>query len=382
MDRFLPWFCCRSAFVLISILCLLQLFSFSSIAEQNTQTKITSKAVVLFSYRQGWWAVQEENRGLTEGLEAMGFVEGKNIEITRLYMNTKTVNKTSEQREKAASDLIKQIKKESPDILFIMDDDALKHVGAKFLGAQLPVIFGGINLMVTDPDYGWVTPALRKPLAKSLDNPGFNFTGVLERIAIRSGFNVLHQIVPSARTALFLSDNSELSHQLLRSAGDVTALQDLPIKIVKQLFTDDYELMQKSVLEYQEKVDCIIMLLPWTFEDSAGQHIPQEKVMQWLLQHNRKPGIAYLDILAEEGFVCGVVVDMKQQGVHAGIMGGRILKGASPATLPIVDPVANRIMINLARAEQLQIDIPFEVLKNTDVIFKSMSVFPGADKSR
>jgi len=33
-------------------------------------------------------------------------------------------------------------------------------------------------------------------------------------------------------------------------------------------------------------------------------------------------------------------------------------------------------MINLARAKQLKIDIPFEVLKNTDSILKTMTVYP------
>jgi putative tryptophan/tyrosine transport system substrate-binding protein len=338
------------------------------------------RVVILFSYRQGWWAVEDENRGILDGLATQGYTEESNLEITRLYMKTKTVNKTALQMEAAASDLLARIEAIDPDVLLIMDDDALRHVGAKLLDTAMPIVFGGINLLVTDTDYGWVTGRKRSALADSLEYPGHNMTGVLERIAIAPGFNLLHQIFPQAKSALFLSDKSMLSRQMLRAAGDQEALRDLPIRIEKQLFTDSFEEMQQTVLDYQRRVDCIVMFLPWTFEDHEGRHVPQDQVMRWLLENNKRPGIAYLDILAEEGFLCGVVVDMHQQGVHAGIIAGRILGGEQPGSIPIIDPVANRIMINLARARQLNIDIPFEVLKSADVLLNTMTAYSELDE--
>jgi hypothetical protein len=56
------------------------------------------------------------------------------------------------------------------------------------------------------------------------------------------------------------------------------------------------------------------------------------------------------------------------------------LGGEDPANISIVDPVANRITINMARAKQLQIDIPFEVLKNADVVYHTMTVYPEFDQ--
>ncbi len=336
----------------------------------------TKKAVIVFSYRQGWWAVEDENRGIADGLATMGYVEGRNLDVVRLYMNTKTVNKSTEQMESAAESLLQQVRAIAPDILFIMDDDALRHLGAKLLDDPLPVVFGGINLFPTDSDYGWASPTERVALADSLQRPGHNFTGVLERIAIAAGFNLLHQILPEAHTALFISDRSYLSRQMLRAADYSYALAQAPMTIIRQVFTDNYEQMQQIVLDYQDRVDSIVMFLPWTFEDRMGNHVPQEQVVRWLLKNNHRPGIAYLDVLAEEGFLCGVVVDMYQQGFHAAIMAGRILGGQDPAQIPIINPVANRIMINLARAKQLNIDIPFEVLKNTDSILKKMTAYP------
>lgn len=334
------------------------------------------KAVILFSYEQGFWAVEDENRGIADGLATMGYVEGRNIDIVRLYMNTKTVNKTDRQMESVALSLLAKIKTIDPDVLLIMDDDALRHVGAKLLDAPLPVVFGGINLFPTDHDYGWVTEKKRRPLADSMLQPGHNFTGVYERIAIGAGFNLLHQINPEIKSALFISDKSNLSRFLLRAADHKALLAKAQVKIVKQVFTDDYEELKQLVRDYQDRVDSIVIFLPWTLVDSKGRHVPHQAVVRWLLQNNRRPGIAYLDELAEEGFLCGVVVDLFQQGNHAGIMAGRILDGEDPADMAIINPVANRIMINMARAHQLNIDIPFEVLKNSDMLLKSMRAYP------
>jgi hypothetical protein len=341
------------------------------ISDTNKRT-----AVIVFSYRQGWWAVEDENHGITDGLVTMGYYEGRNIDVVRMYMNTKTINKTADQMEDAAAILLQRIRSIQPDILFIMDDDALRHLGAKLLDDSLPVVFGGINLIPTDSDYGWASATRRVPLADTLARPGHNLTGVLERIAIGAGFNLLHQIIPRAKTALFISDRSDLSRQMLRAADFRDALDQAPLKIIRQVFTDDYEEMQRIVLDYQDRVDSIVMFLPWTFVDKSGNHVPKEQVVRWLLINSRRPGIAYLDVLAEGGFLCGVVVDMYQQGFHAGVLAGRILGGQDPAKIPIVDPVANRIMINLARARQLNIDIPFEVLKNTDSLLKRMTAYP------
>lgn len=353
-------------------------FGDSAIA-QTTQPAVNGsqkKVVILFSYEETFWAVQDENRGIAEGLATMGYVEGRNTDMMRVYMNTKTINKTARQMEQVAHKLLDQIKALGPDILLIMDDDALRHVGAKLLDSELPIVFGGINLFPMDDDYGWIDGIHRRSLADSTQQPGHNITGVLERIALGAGFNVLHQIDPRIKSVLFLSDKSILSRQMLRAADYNAALSDVPMKIVKQVFTDDFETLKQLVLDYQDRVDSIVMFLPWTLVDAKGRHVPHQTVVRWMLQNNKRPGIAYLDVLAEEGFLCGVVVDMFQQGVHAGIMAGKILQGENPATLPIVNPVANRIMINLARAKQLNIDIPFEVLKNTDVILKMMTAYP------
>ena len=344
-----------------------------SMAEKTDSAK---KAVLLFSYEASFWGVHDEDKGVVKGLATTGYAEGRNIEINRLYMNTKSVNKTVDQMETVAIQLVAQIKKTDPDILFIMDDDALRHAGAKLLDTDLPIVFGGVNFLVTESDYGWISASRRVPLADSLEQPGHNITGIMEKPALSAGFKLLHQILPHAKNALFISDNSVVGTQLLQVAGLRTELKNAPFHIVDEIYTDSFEKLKKTILEYQDKVDSIILFIPWSLEYKNGKHVPYKEVVSWMLRHNKRPGIAYLDMLAEEGYLCGVVVDMVQQGFHAGVMGGKILNGAKAGNIPIADPVANRITINLARAHQLGVEIPFEVLKSTDVVYKKMSAYP------
>lgn len=334
------------------------------------------KVVLIFSYELDFWATSGEDEGVVEGLAAMGYVEGENLEIIHLYMNTKTVNKTQEQMEAVAVEMLSQIDDADPDLLILVDDNALQHVGGKLLDSELPVVFAGVNGFPTDAEYGWLADASKGPLADSLERPGHNVTGVLERISFTAGFELLHKILPEAQTALFISDDSAVGNLLMSGAGGAEELEKAALQVVEQVYTNEFETLKSTIVEYQDQVDATVLFLPWTIEDANGDHVPQDQIVRWFLQNSSRPSIGFLDVLVEEGYLCGVVVDMNRQGFHAGLLGGRILNGESPAKMPIIDPVANRILINLARADQLGIKIPFEVLQDADGVFQEMTVYP------
>ncbi len=342
---------------------------------------VAKKVVLLYSYEQDFWATLDEDTGIVEGLATLGYVEGENLEIVRLYMDTKTVNKTQEQMETATIGILAQIEAEAPDAIIMVDDNALQHVGAKLLDSDLPVIFAGINGFPTDAEYGWLADGSKGPLADSLEQPGHNITGVLELISLSAGFELLKKILPEAETALFISDNSAVTDLLMTGAGGTEELEAVSLQIVEKVYTNEFETLKSTVLEYQDQVDAIVLFLPWTIEDEDGNHVPQDQVVRWLLQNSSRPSIGFLDILVEEGYICGTVVDMNRQGFHAGLKAGQILNGESPAEIPIDDPIANRILVNLARADQLGIDIPFSVLEDADGVFKEMSVYPEYEMS-
>jgi ABC-type uncharacterized transport system substrate-binding protein len=345
--------------------------------EASTEEVTMKKLVVVNSYEVDFWGVIEQNNGAVRVLEEQGYTDGENIEITYLYMDTKTVNKTQEQMAAVAPDIVAQIEEIGPDAVYITDDDATRHVGGLLLDTDIPVVFAGVNVLPTKEDYSPVGA-----LADSLEKPGHNITGVLESVSFKAGFELMHQILPEAKTAFFITDNSSISNLLMEGGGGTEQLDEVAIEVVDRVFTDDFEELKTQILDYQDKVDVIVLFIPWSIVDADGNPVPHEEVVAWLVQNSKRPSIGFLDVLVKEGYLAGTVVDLEQQGYHAGLMIGRIFEGENPAEMPIIDPIANRILINLARADQLGIDIPFDVLESADEVYDTMTAYPEYEMSK
>ncbi len=326
---------------------------------------------IVYSYEIDFWVTVAEEQGVMAALANGKYIEGNNLTVTRIYMDTKTVNKSPENMSKITVGIVAQIKQTKPDLVLLFDDNAAKFIGAELLHSNISVIFGSVNGDPTKTDY-----TRAGALAASIDNPTHNITGILERMPVLSGFEAMSDLNPKAQTAALISDDSTTARAIIETMGGIKALDNAALTVNARLFTNNYEQLKEFVLDQQDKVDALALLVGYTMRDTQGQPVSQEQIILWLLKNSRIPGISYSEVLGAEGFLLSVAVDLEKQGYHAGMMGVQVLGGMQPQNIPILDPVAKKIVINLARAEQLGIDVPMSFLKLVSQAHQEMSLYP------
>ena len=97
--------------------------------------------------------------------------------------------------------------------------------------------------------------------------------------------------------------------------------------------------------------------------------VPAPEVAKWTVHNNKLPELGLIATYAEDGVLAAAGVSYYKTGIYVGVIGGNILGGSEPATIPIVDPRAVDITFNLERAEMLGIEIPTTGLAEATEVF-------------
>jgi len=299
------------------------------------------KVLLIFSYHPEYFWVIEETRGVEDVLKDKG------ITTKKFYLDTKR-NTTTEWKEKVAEDAVKKIEEFSPDLVMVFDDNACELVAKKYIDKTFPLVFCGMN---GEPkNYGF---------------PAENITGVVERHHLRESMELLKRLVPGAKERVLLSDNSLTSQKFMAQIKKTT----LPINICTVYTTNDFDTWKAKLKDVQSTVDVLGLYLYHTIKEKGGKvSLSSEAVLGWTLQNSQIPEFAIFDFTVRDGALCGVVVSGYVQGKAAAKMALTILAGVSPANIPIQCPQDGTPMVNKRRAEELNIRIPEDVLKEVRIV--------------
>jgi putative tryptophan/tyrosine transport system substrate-binding protein len=212
---------------------------------------------------------------------------------------------------------------------------------AKAATASIPIVFG----VLEDP--------VKLGLVASLARPGGNATGInnfgSEVVAKRLG--LLHDVVPKAvRIAVLVNPaNAPTAEATLRDLSAAAPALGLQIEIVNASTGREIEAAFASLV--RARADALFIAPDALFGSRRVQ-------LATLAARHALPTACSVREQVEAGGLMSYGTDLVGMFRQTGVYTGRILKGAKPADLPVLQSTRFELVINLQTARALDIDVP------------------------
>jgi putative ABC transport system substrate-binding protein len=226
-------------------------------------------------------------------------------------------------------------------------------LAAKAATVTIPIVFG----LAEDP--------AQIGLVASLARPGGNATGInylsAELGAKRLG--LLHDVVPKAnRIAVLVNPaNAVPTEATLRDISEAARTLGLQIRVVNAGTSREIDSAFATLA--QEPADALFVANDGFF---AGR-----RVQLVLLTTRYAIPAAYTNRdFAEAGGLMSYGTDLSDMYRQVGGYTGRVLKGAKPADLPVIQSSKFELVINLAAARALGLTVPGDVLSIADEVIE------------
>ena len=286
------------------------------------QPGIEKKRVVYVnSYHSGFPPTDEITSGVIENLPADSF------EVFTHFMDTKR-NPSLEYIMNRAEELLDTIKIEKPDLLIVSDDNAVKYlVEPHPQDIDMPIVFCGVN---------WS--------AKQYDLSEHNSTGILEILPVFELMQTMKSYYPSMQNVLVLNENTTTSRKtkpLLDTLCNSLGL------IVTQELVDDFDSWKAVFKDANQSYDIIYLQTR-----GAIKNWNHEEAIRFIDQHIKVPLVTCESFMMPYA-VFGLTEISKEQGVRAAETAKKILKGASPANIPVSRNTMTGIWLNTRLAEMI-----------------------------
>jgi putative ABC transport system substrate-binding protein len=281
-----------------------------------------------------------EDRALAfrQGLSEAGYVEGQNVAVEYHWMGG--------QYERLPS-LVADVVRRRVAVIATPGNSAAA-LAAKAATGTIPIVFG----VIEDP--------VQMGLVASVARPGGNATGInylgAEIIAKRLG--LLHDLVPSAaRIAVLVNPASRATDTMLRDGLEAARTLGLQARVLNA--TNVREIEAAFAALAMEPTDALLVANDSLFSSRRVQ-------LAILTARYAIPASYSNRDYAVAGGLMSYGTDITGVYRQVGVYTGRILKGAIPAELPVIQSSKFELVINLATARALGLTVPGNVLSIAD----------------
>jgi putative tryptophan/tyrosine transport system substrate-binding protein len=276
------------------------------------------------------------------GLNDVGYVEGRNVSIELRWAEGQY-----DRLPALAADLVRR------QVAVIVGSDNLSALAAKRATTTIPIVFTS--------DGGPVALGL----VTSLNRPGGNVTGVglFSGALAAKRLGLLRDLVPPAQVIGMLADTKNLAYASQRKeAQDAARALGIKLLVVTASSERDIDAAFATLVQQQARA-LMVGASPYFTWNRRDQIVA-------LAARHAIPAIYPVRRFVAAGGLMSYGAILSDIYHQVGVYAGKILKGASPADLPVEQSSRFEFLINAKTAKALGLDIPARLLALADEVIE------------
>ena len=288
-------------------------------------------------------AIENPLRAFREGLKDAGYVEGENVALAYRWADNQI-----DRLPALAAELVQR-----RVAIIAAPGGPVSAFAAKAATATIPIVF----IVNEDP--------VRLGLVASLARPGGNATGInifAAEVAAKR-LDLLRELVPGAtRVGVLVNPaNATSTESTLRDVAAAARISGLQIKVLNAGTSREIEAAFASFVG--ERPDALFV--------GAEPYFYSRRVQLAVLaaRHTIPATYSQRDF-AEAGGLMSYGTSLMDAYRQIGLYAGRILKGAKPADLPVVQASKFELVINLPTVRALGLEVPPTLLARADEVIE------------
>jgi len=277
-------------------------------------------------------ALDLAREGFIEQMAEEGFIEGVNVEYD--YLNPEGDMTT-------AASIAQTFVAEKVDMIFTISTPSTQTCANATEGTDIPVVFGAL----TDP--------VAAGVVESWERPGGNVTGISDWADVGQQLKLGMDIYPAKRLGTVYNAgevNSVVQIDELKKVASDLGIEEI-VEATAATTADVYA----AAMSLVGRVDAI-------WEPSDNTVASAIDVVVKVCEENKIPLFGSDISMAKAGAISGLGLDYHLNGIEAGKVAARILRGENPAEIPVGKMPMTIVYLSPAAAERMGVTIPPEVL--------------------
>jgi len=275
------------------------------------------------------------------GLAQAGYVEGRNVAIEYRWAEGQY-----DRLPEMAAELVHR------QVAVIVASPIPAAVAAKAATATIPIVF----FVAGDP--------VKLGLVTGLARPGGNATGFNNFVAELGAkhLGLLRELLPTAtRIGLMVNPANPNVEGVTKDVTAAALAAGVQIDVVRASSSSEIEAAFATLV--RNRADALVV--------GADSFLFSRRLQlaTWATRH-AIPAVSNGREFAEAGGLMSYGTSLTEVYLQLGVYAGRILKGAKPAELPVVQSTKFEFVINLPTARALGLEIPATLLARADEVIE------------